>query len=76
MAVVMSGVAIECEFGARCREMLAGPAQGATCRAYRAVEGRHGGDHNPPKRFAGGVGLSRCQEKYALSGTRQTSILC
>lgn len=77
MAVVMSGVAIECGFGTRCRGMLAGPAQGATCGAYGAAEGRQGGDHDPPKAFpgrsdivgiAGGAGSSRSQGRRSRGG--------
>ena len=58
MAAVISGVAIECGFGARCRGMLAGPVQGATCGAYGASEGRQGGDHSLPKGFPGSADMA------------------
>ena len=55
MVVAMSGVAIECGFGTRCRRMLAGPPQRTTCGAYGTAEGRQGGDHILSKGFPGRI---------------------
>ena len=61
MALVMSGMASECGFGARCRGMLAAHAQGVAAGAYGATEGRHGLDHNPPKGFPGRADTAGCE---------------
>ena len=77
MAVVMSGMASECGFGARCRGMLVAPVQGVTAGAYGATEGRQGVDHNPPNGFprradiagcAGGAGSLRSQGRRSKGG--------